>query len=386
MIKEFILSVFMQAVMITSFVLAMMLVIEYINVQSRGNWMQKMKKKSGLQLITAAILGLIPGCLGSYTVVSLYTHNVINFAALVTAMIATSGDEAFIMFAVMPKTAIIINIVIVTVAIITGLIINVIIKQKWKNKEYQKPEKFHIHAAYCNCFVPAQIIPQLKNITFRRATLIVGLITFIVLLGFGVLSNGHDHSAELVNPEQVHQEHNHNHAHEHNHKTEKSSEKHNHESDSHWNWITITFLVLSLVALFVVLTVPEHFIKEHIWEHIFKKHLLKIFLWTIAALSFIHILDNYIDIDTWLESNIIIILIIALLVGIIPESGPHLVFLSLYISGTIPLSILIANSIVQDGHGAIPLFAESKKSFFAMKAVNLIVGAIIGGLGLLLGY
>jgi hypothetical protein len=33
---------------------------------------------------------------------------------------------------------------------------------------------------------------------------------------------------------------------------------------------------------------------------------------------------------------------------------------------------------VQDGHGSIPLLAESGKSFALAKAVNLVVGAIIG--------
>jgi hypothetical protein len=58
----------------------------------------------------------------------------------------------------------------------------------------------------------------------------------------------------------------------------------------------------------------------------------------------------------------------------------------MFVSGTIPLSILIANSIVQDGHGALPLFAESKKSFFVIKLINLSIGFLIGAIGLLLNY
>ena len=81
-----------------------------------------------------------------------------------------------------------------------------------------------------------------------------------------------------------------------------------------------------------------------------------------------------------------IILIIALLVGIIPESGPHYLFILLFIQGTIPFSILLANSIVQDGHGALPLLADSKRSFVYIKAINFGVGLLIGGLGLLAGF
>jgi hypothetical protein len=77
------------------------------------------------------------------------------------------------------------------------------------------------------------------------------------------------------------------------------------------------------------------------------------------------------------------ILIVAVLVGLIPESGPHVLFLSLYISGAIPLSILLANSIVQDGHGSLPLFAENKPAFFKIKLINLVIGFAVGAGGLL---
>ena len=123
------LSVSQQSLTITLFVLSMMLIIEYINVFSRGIWSNKLKTSSWKQIIFAALLGVIPGCLGAYTAVSLYVHNIIGTAALVTAMIATSGDEAFFMFSIIPDTAIIINIVIFVIAIITGFLVNIFLKK-----------------------------------------------------------------------------------------------------------------------------------------------------------------------------------------------------------------------------------------------------------------
>ena len=49
-----------------------------------------------------AFLGVIPGCLGAFAAVSLYSHRNLSFGALVAAMIATSGDEAFVMFSMFP--------------------------------------------------------------------------------------------------------------------------------------------------------------------------------------------------------------------------------------------------------------------------------------------
>jgi hypothetical protein len=36
----------------------------------------------------------------------------------------------------------------------------------------------------------------------------------------------------------------------------------------------------SLLALFIVSTVPEHFLEERLWEHIVKVHIPRVFLWT----------------------------------------------------------------------------------------------------------
>jgi hypothetical protein len=141
-----------------------------------------------------------------------------------------------------------------------------------------------------------------------------------------------------------------------------------------------------LVATFIISTVNDHFLKEHLWAHIIKKHFLKIFLWTFATLLLIHFINDYIDINSWIQANLFSILIFAVLIGIVPQSGPHYIFILLFADGAIPFSILLANSIVQDGHGAIPLLAESKKSFVFAKLINLIIGLIVGLAGLAMGF
>ena len=113
--------------------------------------------------------------------------------------------------------------------------------------------------------------------------------------------------------------------------------------------------------------------------------MLRIFLWTFATLFILNLLHQYIHLEEIITENLTLVLLIAVLVGIVPESGPHLVFVILYASGDIPLSILLASSIVQDGHGSLPLLAESPKSFFKVKAINVAIGLIIGGVVLYAG-
>ena len=57
------------------------------------------------QYTLASFLGSTPGCLGAFMNVSLYVHGIIGFGAIVGGMIATSGDEAFVMLAQFPGTA-----------------------------------------------------------------------------------------------------------------------------------------------------------------------------------------------------------------------------------------------------------------------------------------
>jgi hypothetical protein len=148
----------------------------------------------------------------------------------------------------------------------------------------------------------------------------------------------------------------------------------------------ILFALLATLTLYILLWVNEHFLEEHLWGHIIKKHFLRIFLWTIGALTVITLLLHYVDLEPWLEKNHLIILLVAVLIGVIPESGPHLLFVTLYFSGQIPFSILLANSRVQDGHSALPLLAESKRGFLLVKGINLAIGLLVGLIGYWMGW
>jgi len=335
-----IIGVFKHALMITSFVLIMLLLIEYINVQTRGSWQQTLRKTRLGQYGLGAEMGVIPGCLGAFTVVSLYSHRTVSFGALVAAMIATSGDEAFVMLSMFPQQALWLSAMLFIIAIAAG----------WMtDKLFPKQEQFLINedhelevhqADLCLCFSAKDILPQLKNISIPRALLIALMGGLLLALSTGLLG-------PVV-----------------------------------WDWKRITFAIGAGFSLFVILTVPDHFLEQHLWEHVVKKHLLRIFLWTLGALLAIHFLDNWLDISTLIQDNLYIVLIIAVLVGIIPESGPHLVFVTLFSQGTIPFAILLANSIVQDGHGTLPLLAVSGRAFIWLKIVNIVIGLAFGLLGL----
>ncbi len=334
-----------HAILITSFVMVIMLIIEYLNVQTRGSWSKHLRSSSWLQILFAGFFGILPGCLGTFTVVSLYAHRVMNFASLVTVMIATFGDEAFIMMAMIPETYLFITVIILGLAITTGFVLN-LIPGIARYQPFHEGHRFHIHTDdhQCSCFRKELIIPQLLKVTFTRALLILGFMFFIILVSIGEIG------------------------------------------PNEWDWVRIVLFVSGLVTLLIVTTVPEHFLTNHIWEHIIKKHFLRIFLWTLGTLIVLHFIEDRLEIQGWISSNLFWVILLAAGVGLLPTSGPHLVFISLFVSGTIPLSVLLVNSIVQDGHGSLPLLAESKRSFIYMKFINLLIAIVIGFFAMSVGW
>lgn len=331
-----------HALMITGFVFLMMLLIEYINVLTKGKWQSILKTSRWGNYFLAALLGIMPGCLGAFAVVSLYAHRFVSLGALVAAMIATSGDEAFVMLSMFPSKAAILFLFLFIIAILAGYLTDLFFKRQDKLLD-EADHELEIHDEdVCQCFPGKDIWGHLKNISFPRALLITMITLFLVALLIG-----------MIEPYA-------------------------------WNWQKTSFTIGAFFALFVIVTVPDHFLDEHLWKHVIKKHFLRIFAWTFGALVLIHGLEEYLDISQWIEANYYSVLIIALLVGIIPESGPHLIFVTLFAQGSIPFSILLASSIVQDGHGMLPLLAVSKKAFIWVKLINLVVGLIVGLIGLLL--
>lgn len=338
------LPILKQTIMITGFVFVMMLIIEYINVQTSGIWQNKLSGNPWKQYIFAALLGAIPGCLGAFMVVALFSHRLISFGAIVAAMIATSGDEAFIMLAMFPKTAILLTIIIFIVGIIAGYLTDKLYVPK-KLLEIFSDNKLPLHSEdHCKCFEIDKFYTYILKPSIYRVILIfiIGLLLAAVITGF------------IVGGEKM--------------------------------WIRISVIFAISVSLFIVATVPEHFLREHLWEHIAKVHIPRIFLWIFGTLLALHFLMNYINIEAWITENVLYLLIIVVLVGIIPESGPHFIIITLFAQGAIPFSVLLASSISQDGHGMLPLLAESKKGFLGVKLVNMIYALIVGLLAYSIGY
>jgi len=376
-----------NAVMITGFVFVMMLVIEYVNVVTSGRWGEKLARNRAGQYILAAVLGALPGCLGPFAIVAMFSHRIVGLGAVITAMIATSGDETFVMLALMPKQTMILIPALMATGILAGILTDSL------SLKVSFLEKVHcdglvVHEEHKGEYFPrAGFARQWRNCTPARGILAVVIVLLLLAVVTGQLSHG-PHGLEDLGEtapgtiEQLHEEED---DHDHEHEGELAGDTHaGHEG---WGWIRITLLVTSLLALFIVVTVPDHFLDEHLWRHIAVRHVPRIFLWAFGALLVLHLLTSNLDVDlgSLVSRGQWFVLLAACLAGLIPQSGPHLIFVTLFVGGYIPMSVLLANSIVQDGHGMLPVLAYSRRVFILIKIINLIFGLIVGAAAMAAG-
>lgn len=270
-----ILEVLGETLEVCAFVMVMMTIIEALNLESHGRIFRSLRSHRVGQIALGSLLGILPGCAGGFAVTSLYNHGLLSFGALVAMMIAASGDEAFVMLSMFPKTALLIMLFLLVLSFLAGLVV----------------DRLKIHAHHCDD-----------------------------------IDTTPDPDAE----------------HCHHHRTLKS------------------------------------FLKENLLHHVIIKHLPRVFAWTFGVLLLISILENYVDVSSWISDNTILMILLAALIGIIPESGPHLIFVTLFAQGILPLPVLLASCISQDGHSGLALLAENKKSFFLGKAVNVLLAVAVG--------
>ena len=276
-----IVNVFKESIKVTLFVLVMMIAVDFINVKTKGKLESILQTgNKWKQYLVSSFLGTAPGCLGSFAGVSLYIHGMISFGALTGLMLATSGDESFVMLAMFPESAVFLFVILFLIGIIAGYLTDFIIK------------KYSIQT--CTDCEFKQYHPGQEGY--------------------------------------------------------------------------------------------KHYFKDHIWTHIIKGHLLRIFLWTFAALLVVEYAMTFFNLQSITSEYTLLLLILSAVIGLIPESGPHLIFVMLFAKGVIPFSVLLTSSIVQDGHGMLPMLSYSVKDSVLIKIFNLVFGLALGTIIYALGY
>lgn len=333
----------LESLLITGFVVGMMLLIEYFHVLTQGRWSEWLGRRGLRHYLLAALLGGIPGCLGAFTAVAMYSHGLISFGAVVAAMIASSGDEAFVMLALVPRSAAALIGILVVLGVAAGYAVDALASRTSINWPQCKGLVIHAHEPLPQISA-AGLLRQWKDCSAARGIMSATLAVFCLALAAG-----------RIGPDS-------------------------------WNWVRVSMIAVSTLSLWVVATLPDHVIEEHFWKHAARHHAPRVFLWTLGALLVSRPLAEVLNRGEFAGESRWLLLLAACLIGLIPESGPHLILVTLYARDALPFSILLANSIVQDGHGMLPMLAHSRRIFAAVKAVNFLIALAAGTIAIGLGF
>lgn len=255
----------------------MMVIIEFVVLKFKEKILFFVEGKKLASYVVSSFFGIIPGCIGTFAMDSLYMSGLLSFGGIIAVMISTSGDEAFLMLAMASRGQ-----------------------------------------------IPWLVILSLTSILFVLGVIAAFIADFI------------KHETKMTF-------------------CERCSITHHGKEEFK----------------------PKHFLKKHIIDHIIKKHLWKIFIWLFASLFIIGLLQEHINLNLS-GASMFYVLLVASLVGVLPISGPNVFLVVMFSKGMIPFSILLANSIIQDGHGLLPIIGFSLDDALKIKLFNFLFGLAIG--------
>ncbi len=317
---------------VSSFVGMTLLIFTFLE-KKNFNLQKLILNNRRFEIPICSFLGAIPGCGGAIMVMSLFTRGVVSFGAVLAALISTMGDAAFLLIAVKPEAALIILPVTFIVGIISGYIAQPFTKNFLKEK--------------INKSISISDLP--KNKTSNK---------FYKL----------------------------------------------------WFFILIPGLILGLINAFNIDANFEIFGMDVVLVFSFSAALFCVLLWVLNPLtdiqmasihenSYRRVVDTTCFVTVWViisfvlyelinlstngaifESLILFgpfLPLIAILIGFIPGCGPQIMITSMYVSGQIPMSAQIGNSISNDGDALFPAIAISAKAAIVATLYSAIPAIII---------
>lgn len=381
-----------------SFVGITLLLFGYINYKTEGKLLKTIEERKNLQVVIGAFLGLTPGCGGAIMIMPLYLLGKVSFGTVVTTLIATMGDAAFVIIVHSPKLFLIVSVISFIVAVVTGSLIdyfnigtNLVEKVKSKeelkrlHKEFEdEPTEFELDAEQTNlAFMhigheEGDIIDIALhhkhsvegNLHRFRHTLGYKIFWMLIIPGFilGVM--------DLM---QV-------------------------DLDNGFAVKNLSFIGAGGTFFSVIYTIiSKKIIKDDNYaETESKLNSLKetlvhsaeetafVISWVFMAFLFyevgLELMGGEKVLIAFMSKRGFLVVLIALLIGLIPGCGPQIMLTTLYVTGAIPFSALIANAICNDGDALFPLLAINKRSAMWVTIYTLVPATVVGGILYLTGY
>jgi hypothetical protein len=322
--------------------------------------------------LAGAVLGAVPGCGGAIVVLPLYLRREVSFGTVVATMTATMGDSSFVLLAADPRLAVTVHGGLVVVGAVTGALVDRvgITPRPRPDPEVAVAEAARAVAPAAAVAGPAAPPVGLTGRPQGRAgsggTEVRprpwGAIGFwaLLLAGFVVAVPT---VLQLVPPSRF----------------------------DLAGLPTVTVIGVLGAAASILITAatrrgthldhaarpvavrPREVLVETATET------ARIATWVIVAFVGYELLiaGTGWDLAALPSAGVLAVLAGALL-GLIPGCGPQLVLTGLWVQGAIPLSVLAANALSQDGDALIPLLAADRRAAVLASVITVVPGLAVG--------
>ena len=330
---------------VTVFVAATLALVFFIEKAFSFDLGATMARHVRWQPAIAAALGILPGCGGAIIVVTQFTRGYASFGAFIAVLVSTMGDAAFLLLAREPLTAVLVFAISLVAGTVTGMVVDKFHGRSFMamEKDAQPPEAIitssHEHHTRLNSIQWLWVAMVTIGLVFgaamaflvdveawfgtfaaREPVMWFGFFgALLSLILWATVRDGHSHVGADTMP------------------TDPLALRVLFDTNFVTSWVIMAFLFYEISVTFLGLDVPALFAG---W----------------AALM----------------------PLIAILIGFIPGCGPQIVVTSLYLTGAVPFSALIANAIANDGDALFPAMALAPKAAILATAYSAIPAFFIG--------
>lgn len=287
----------------------------------------------------AALLGALPGCGGAIIVVTQFTRGYASFGALISVLVATMGDAAFLLIAREPSTA----LLVISIGLVTGTISGMIVDRIHPN-DFLRPKIVAGDLARLAAETGRRLVPK------GGKTIWLAMLTPGVALG-GMIAFQADPDAVLGIP-------------------------------GFTVWFGFLGAALSLVMWSLSAGGKSHTIGGGSYDLGTRVTADTNFVtaWVVVAFLAYELAVFWLgtDIGTMFQAWAPFMPLVAILVGFIPGCGPQIVVTTLYLAGAIPLSAQLSNSIANDGDALFPAIALAPRAAILATLYSAVPALIVG--------
>jgi hypothetical protein len=300
---------------------------------------EAMARRKAWQPAIAAFLGATPGCGGAIVVVTQFVRGYASFGALISVLVATMGDAAFLLIAREPATA----VLVIGVSAVAGTLCGMLV-DRIHGRDFLARERGGGRAAFAPLVAPpadalrylwtALIVPgmligsllafrideqtwfgPLGGADFVTAFGVAGAVLSLLMWALAPSADGQACAAPNL----------------------KTAERVILDTNFVTAWVVMAFLGYELAV------------------HFFGVDIGGLFGGWAAAMP-----------------------AIGMLIGFVPGCGPQIVVTSLYLAGAVPLSAQFANAIANDGDALFPAIALAPRAAVLATLYSAVPAVIIG--------